>query len=906
MKKVFSLILIFCILLSFNVSALTLTFVNEKGETIKINDFFDTQGHWAHDIILKVAEYELVQGSNGNFMPDQPIKRGDLAIILDRMLSLKTTTYNMFYDLPNDAYYRDSILKCVAAGYINGISNNEVDPAGFATREQVAVIISRIFNLENNYSGGQTNFKDDNKISSWARNSVSAMNRLGYMNGTDTGYVNPQAYITRAELVTLLNNIANVYIPKSDRTAQGSEFSGNFPSNIVMSRSIQLVNSTVGRDIVMTYSGSSLSLTNTVVRGRILAIGRVSISIDESKVQRLELIDGKSSITGADMIEEIYVAPYASESTLDKIPNKLILESGVRIRINGTMYENETVRTKTYYAKDLQADIADEQGYIVGGPRISGATFSQDMDNTITVSNVRITEGENGVREIGVIWLEQDDNENAVNPTYKKNDGRKIYRSDKIDELIEFEVGEVDGTSAYRVYVKDKDGLLAYSNTMVFTEYEYNIKLNIYDNDYPEKLDVEVIFQGDNIPEINSVRVVYDKDDLYNEKHYETSLRLYSDPDSEYQPDPKKYKRYIATITSPIERIENETVVIPPTAFGYIITFRNNTLINRFPILTNAIPDDVSPMSDLVTGSAIYSGGSNLNIKGNKVTTRYIVPQEIGVVYRVSNNESVSRPVADASGWIRKSSYSSIDVNETETFDISIPITSNEGYTYYSAYVKTSNGYWYGDIKKFRNNVQGDIGGPNLYSIVANVIDEENVYIPFNFKSNSDIVESSSMSVLEVRKNGVIDNITTPTNFFIFNNNKNGYMTFEHLDKNTKYEIDFRIFDVNGLKSNIVTIEFNTSDYRKIVLSNKSSLGNNSYSYNLSFPTDNYSLSVVDSAENIGSTLGSITTYQSENRFKIDYVEDINNSYIKVMFHFYFAPGLQSKSFVCSQVIKLY
>ena len=65
-------------------------------------------------------------------------------------------------------------MRCVAAGYIAGTGTNTVSPEGFATREQVAVIIARMFNLDTGYSGN-TGFKDDASIGSWAKSSIYAM-----------------------------------------------------------------------------------------------------------------------------------------------------------------------------------------------------------------------------------------------------------------------------------------------------------------------------------------------------------------------------------------------------------------------------------------------------------------------------------------------------------------------------------------------------------------------------------------------------------------------------------------------------------------------------------------------------------------------------------------------------------
>ena len=299
MKKILSLLLVISLVLSLSVNVLGFTtyYEDKEGNSIKINDFLDTQGHWAHDQILKWADYDIIQGNNGSFMPDNPIIRGDLSIIIDRMLGLKNTTYNYFSDLYSSDYYRESLLKCVSEGYINGVGENKVNPRGNATREEVAVILCRVFKIDTSYSGS-TGFKDDSSISSWARSSVYALSRLGYLNGTPEGKVNPKSNITRAEMITLLNNFADTYIPKKDSDSSGTTFVSEFPKNLVSSRNIELKNSTVGRDIYLTQSTSYLSLTNTTVRGRIVLFEKNSLTLNNSSVHQIYLSSGKSTITG--------------------------------------------------------------------------------------------------------------------------------------------------------------------------------------------------------------------------------------------------------------------------------------------------------------------------------------------------------------------------------------------------------------------------------------------------------------------------------------------------------------------------------------------------------------------------------------------------------------------------------
>ena len=79
------------------------------------------------------------------------------------------------------------------------------------------------------------------------------------------------------------------------------------------------------------------------------------IALRNSKVNQIYLVEGKSTVTGITSdVGEVYIAEYASESSLDKIPDKLVLEPGVRVRIDGTFYENDSNKNKTYYGINIK------------------------------------------------------------------------------------------------------------------------------------------------------------------------------------------------------------------------------------------------------------------------------------------------------------------------------------------------------------------------------------------------------------------------------------------------------------------------------------------------------------------------------------------------------------------------
>ena len=109
---------------SLTVYGVEIKYTDKDGKVIRLSDFRDTQGHWAQDTILRWAEYDIINGYQGNFMPNSPVKRGDLAIMLDRLMGLRVISYNYFTDLPNNSYYRDSVLRAVAEGFtVQGIIN---------------------------------------------------------------------------------------------------------------------------------------------------------------------------------------------------------------------------------------------------------------------------------------------------------------------------------------------------------------------------------------------------------------------------------------------------------------------------------------------------------------------------------------------------------------------------------------------------------------------------------------------------------------------------------------------------------------------------------------------------------------------------------------------------------------
>ena len=160
----------------------------------------DTNGHWAAETIEGFSRLGLVEGYNGQFFPNNKITRGEMAVILNRLMSYQTAAANSFSDL-GDAFYTDAVLKANAAGVMLG-SNGTVRPTDPITRQEAAVMLCRALGLED--GGSVAQFSDHGQIASWATDAVGAMAEKKLLQGAN-GMLRPTDAITRAETVAILD-----------------------------------------------------------------------------------------------------------------------------------------------------------------------------------------------------------------------------------------------------------------------------------------------------------------------------------------------------------------------------------------------------------------------------------------------------------------------------------------------------------------------------------------------------------------------------------------------------------------------------------------------------------------------------------------------------------------------------
>lgn len=145
----------------------------------KAPKFYDVYGHWAEGYIHIVAAEGLIVGYQNLYRPDDTMTRAEFVNILWRACgSPAPKSQPAFKDLdPNQKWYWDGIAWAAENKVMVGLSAEQFDPSGQVTREQLVSVLHRLagspVGMEMMYTGIYDEaFKDSNKISNWAKNSV--------------------------------------------------------------------------------------------------------------------------------------------------------------------------------------------------------------------------------------------------------------------------------------------------------------------------------------------------------------------------------------------------------------------------------------------------------------------------------------------------------------------------------------------------------------------------------------------------------------------------------------------------------------------------------------------------------------------------------------------------------------
>lgn len=159
--------------------------------------------YWAHDVIKKMAAKHIVAGiSDTEFAPKRNVTRAEFVALIVRALGLEANAGTSFLDVDASRWYAKEIAAAYEAGIITGRSDTEFAPHATITREEMAVVLVKAYELQAGQSTAlqsNTAFADASSISAWALDSVQTAQALGLLHGRDRNQFAPKAAMNRAE-----------------------------------------------------------------------------------------------------------------------------------------------------------------------------------------------------------------------------------------------------------------------------------------------------------------------------------------------------------------------------------------------------------------------------------------------------------------------------------------------------------------------------------------------------------------------------------------------------------------------------------------------------------------------------------------------------------------------------------
>ena len=172
---------------------------NNTGETTptKVPDLLNGSNHFAY----------VVGYTDGNVRPQGNITRAETAAIFFRLLkeevrSENLSKHNDFADVTEDSWYNTAVSTMAGMNILKGRTANSFVPQAPITRAEFAAICARFDSGKAEENSGFTDISGH-----WAEKEIERAATLGWVSGYTDGSFHPDAPITRAEAMTLINRV---------------------------------------------------------------------------------------------------------------------------------------------------------------------------------------------------------------------------------------------------------------------------------------------------------------------------------------------------------------------------------------------------------------------------------------------------------------------------------------------------------------------------------------------------------------------------------------------------------------------------------------------------------------------------------------------------------------------------
>jgi hypothetical protein len=317
-KKILAAVLAIATIMTFTAAAFAATFTDVP------------ENHPYKAAIDFCAEKGLIKGAGANtFLPDAKLTRAQFATIWCRSLNVKEENPS-FTDITKLKNYYDSpAIVLRSLGILNGTSLTKFSPNEYVSREQLALLTMRTYNLGVANKDAYKQYADFASVSGWATDGISACINAGVLEELYDGTnFKPDENVTRAEVCKLIYNISS----PAHTVTIGTLTGGTITASPTKARQGTLITLTITPDTGKQLKAGTLKYDDTVITGTSFAMPNKDVTITA------EFEDKPVTLESITITSEPAKKTYTVGDTLDL--------SGLAVTAN---YSNNTTAAVTSY-----------------------------------------------------------------------------------------------------------------------------------------------------------------------------------------------------------------------------------------------------------------------------------------------------------------------------------------------------------------------------------------------------------------------------------------------------------------------------------------------------------------------------------------------------------------------------
>ena len=190
--------------------------VNTNAQEPVINttkDFNDvSKDSWSYNYIMALRKVGIIDGDDkNNYNPDKLVTREEFVKMIVNVANVEMVENGKgFTDVKSTDWFAPYVYTAKANGIVNGIDADKFGVGSAISRQDMAVIINNVININADISTNRDLFADDFTISNYAYNAVYSMKALGILNGYNDGNYKPQGKLTRAEAAKVISMVMDI------------------------------------------------------------------------------------------------------------------------------------------------------------------------------------------------------------------------------------------------------------------------------------------------------------------------------------------------------------------------------------------------------------------------------------------------------------------------------------------------------------------------------------------------------------------------------------------------------------------------------------------------------------------------------------------------------------------------